>query len=134
MTPISACNAARRPGYSLLEVIAVVAIIAVAVTLSAPNMLRLMERQAAQGVVRSLDITVLQLRREALSSGRGYAHDETAARLQAGLEPGWRLALSRTVAFTAAGYCPGGTAELTSPEGRAYTVSLAEGACAIERR
>jgi len=70
MTPISACKAARRPGYSLLEVVTVVAIIAVAVTLSTPNMLRMMERQAAQGVVRSLDITLLRLRREALSSGR----------------------------------------------------------------
>lgn len=134
MTPISASSPSRRAGYSLLEVIAVVAIIAIAITLSAPSISRMLEGQAAQGVVRSLDITLVELRRDAIIAARPIPHATAAARLRAALERGWALELSPAVAFTAGGFCPGGQAELTSPDRRRYTVRLSEGACTIERQ
>jgi len=122
-----------RPGYSLLEVMVVVAILGIAVTLSGPSVSSMIAGQQARQVVRGLVTDVGAIRAEAFIESRSVQSDAIQARLLDKAPDGWRLETSQEVAVSPSGYCTPGRIIVESPGGRRWNLQVSEGACAIER-
>lgn len=107
-----------RGGFSLIEILVVLAIMALATAIILPNGARLLDQTVAQSVFFEFQRDVLQLRREANRSGSaitvlsaGVEPVDTTERTLA-LREGWSYALTPALAIDEAGACAPGEAVL----------------------
>ena len=119
MSPAKPTRTAARQGFSLIEILVVLAIMALATAIILPNGGRLLDQTIAQSVFFEFQRDVLQLRREANRSGSAItvlsAGAEPAATFQRTLtlREGWSYALIPALAIDEAGACAPGEAVLT---------------------
>ena len=118
-----------RAGYSLLEVIVVIAMLGVAATLSGPSISRMIAGQEAQQVVRGLVTEFGAIRADAFLSSTIYDAAAIQARLSEHAPPQWRVEVGEAITLSQSGYCSPGLVHISSPEGRIWTFSIAEGDC-----
>ena len=120
-----------RPGYSLLEVIVVVAILGVAATVSGPSITRMIASQQARQVVRGLATDFGALRAQAFINSRSYDADAIQSVLSEDTPEFWQVIVQDSVSLSGNGYCTPGTIDIRSPSGRAWAVQVSEGACEL---
>jgi prepilin-type N-terminal cleavage/methylation domain-containing protein len=120
-----------RAGYSLLEVIVVVAILGVAATLSGPSIARMISAQQAQQVVRGLATEFGAIRSDAFIGSVAYDADALRQRLSDAAPQGWVVDVEESVSLSASGYCSPGLVQIISPAGRSWALFVAEGDCAL---
>ncbi|OAB56161.1 hypothetical protein AY599_28055 [Leptolyngbya valderiana BDU 20041] len=120
-----------RPGYSLLEVLIVVALLGLVVAISGPSLTRMIERQQAQQTLRAGAAVLSEMRVEAFVSGTDRSGAAIQRRLDEVLAPGWSSEAPEGLVFRRSGYCDGGEVRMIEPSGRAWLVSIAEGDCEI---
>lgn len=125
--------ARSRAGYSLLEVLVVVAIMGVAATLSGPSVSRMIESQQARQTVRAVVTGFGALRADAYIQSRPYDADTLSARLTAAAPEAWQVRVSDSVMLAASGYCTPGLIEISSPDGRRWLLRVAQGDCTLSR-
>ena len=130
-SPLSVRDTAS--GYSMLEVIVVVAIMATAVTLAAPSLGRMVERYEAQAVLNGIDRRLLELRVLSATEARAFNSGQINQFLQDDLANGWRVTVSDNVQFSSYGICTGGRLNVLRSDGREMTFSLDRGDCFISR-
>ncbi|MEP3071945.1 prepilin-type N-terminal cleavage/methylation domain-containing protein [Maricaulis sp.] len=123
-----------RAGYTMLEVVVVVAIVAVALTVSTPALIRMIEQQRVQSVLRGIDIGLTDLRAASQIDARVIDAGEAEAALAADLPVGWYILVDEAVTFSPAGVCNGGRLQVTTPRGREYVFSLARRTCSLDQR
>jgi len=122
-----------RAGYSLLEVIVVVAILGVAATLSAPSVSRMITGQQARQVVRGLVTEFGAIRADAYIQSRSYDANAIQARLSDRTPVQWRVDVDEAVSLNPSGYCTPGLLRVEAPNGRVWRLQVQQGNCAIER-
>lgn len=120
-----------RAGYSLLEVIVVVAILGIAATVSGPSIGRMISGQQAQQVVRGVATEMGALRAEAFLSSKSLSAEDVQARLDAHIPSDWRIEVDENLHLASSGYCTGGGVVLIAPAGRRWTFDVSEGDCAL---
>jgi prepilin-type N-terminal cleavage/methylation domain-containing protein len=120
-----------RAGYSLLEVIVVVAILAIAATVSGPSIGRMITSQQAQNVVRGVATEMGALRAEAFLSSTRFNAQEAQGRLSQSAPSDWLIEVEDSVSIGPGGYCTPGAVVLISPSGRRWALSVSEGTCDI---
>ncbi len=111
--------AIARDGFSLLEILVVLTIMALATAIIMPSGARMLDQTIAQSVFFEFQRDVLQLRREANRSGSAITvlsagaepRDRTERTLT--LREGWSYALTPALAIDEAGACAPGEAVLT---------------------
>ncbi|WP_430430715.1 pilus assembly FimT family protein [Oceanicaulis sp.] len=124
---------AVRAGYSLLEVIVVVAILGIAATLSGPSIGRMITSQQAQQVVRGVTTEMGALRAEAFLSSASLSAQDVQTRLDAHIPPDWRIEVDEALRVASSGYCTGGVVRLVAPSGRLWTFEVSDGDCAMRQ-
>ena len=122
-----------RAGYSLMEVLIVVAILGVAATLSAPSISRMIAGQQARQVVRSLVTEFGAIRADAFIQSQSYDADAISSRLSEHAPDGWRVIVDQGLRLAASGYCTPGRISIEGPDGRNWDLQVAQGDCAIDR-
>lgn len=122
---------ATRPGYSLLEVMVVVAILGVAATLSGPSITRMIAGQQAQQVVRGLITEFGAMRADAFLRSTPYDADMMSARLSATTPEGWDVQVDESASLAASGYCTPGAVYVYAPSGRRWSFQINRGDCEI---
>lgn len=128
---------AAREGYSLLEILVVLAILGLAAALSGPSVTRMIERYEAQSVVRIVEGRVSEMRLRAFLRSSPLTGEEIEAQLNEISAEGWSISVPETMTINASGYCTGGELVLQEPAGRTWRRTLSEGECrpdAIARR
>ncbi|WP_375284157.1 pilus assembly FimT family protein [Marinicauda pacifica] len=119
-------------GYSLLEILVVLAILAVAATISVPLVGNMVDRYRAHSVATDLQSHLIELRTRAVLEATDLSQASISETLNDALPAGWAIELDEAISFRANGYCPGGPASLTSPAGRVRPLVLEAGRCFIE--
>lgn len=119
----------RRAGYSLLEILVVLALLGLVATIAGPPVGRWVDQAAQRAALQALDRVLLEQRREAVVSAREIGGMEIEAALRVELGAQWQVQASETVNFSALGYCPGGEMLLQTPNGRTYRRELTRGDC-----
>lgn len=122
-----------RAGYSLLEVIVVVAILGVAATVSGPSIGRMITSQQAQQVVRGVATEMGALRAKAFLSSRSLSAEDVQTQLDAHIPSDWRIEVGETLRVASSGYCTGGEVRLVAPSGRLWMFEVSDGDCAIRQ-
>ena len=125
--------ARARAGFTLMEMVVVVAIIAVAVTLSTPSLMRALDRHTASQVFSTLNGELARMRQDAVLDARHIRNDEVRQRLDSVSPHDWSVRVSETVAYSPSGYCPGGDLEALDASERTTRVALASGNCFMDR-
>jgi len=137
-TLTSACSrlpfSKRRAGYSLLEIVVVVAILATVVGLATPSFIRMIEQQRVQAVLRRVDLGLLDLRMTSQSEARVINATEAEQYLAEDLPLGWYIAVSEQVVFSSTGTCDGGSVRITTADERVYAFDLAPRSCSLQQR
>ena len=118
-------------GYSLLEVIVVVAILGLAATISGPSIGRMVEQHEAQRVVRSLQTDLSGLRLEAFTQSRSFESVDIQTRLEDGLPVNWEVEVNESLTFNSSGACLPGDITLQSPTSRRWTINVRKGDCFV---
>lgn len=132
--PILASDPQRRSreaGYSLLEVVVVVAIVAVSMTLSSPSLIRMIERTEARNVLKSIDVTMTDMRVESYSRAQSLTSEAIRQRLQAEMPEDWNVVVGEELSMSARGFCSGGSLVVTSPDAREFAYQLNAGRCLL---
>lgn len=125
--------ARSRAGYSLLEVLVVVAIMGVAATLSGPSVTRMIESQQARQTVRAVVTGFGALRADAYIQSRPYAAETLSAQLTGAAPEAWQVRVADSVTLAASGYCTPGLIEIVAPDGRSWLLRVAQGDCTLSR-
>jgi len=123
-----------RPGYSLLEVLLAVALIALAGAIAAPPLIAGLERREARLALTALEAGMTGLRYEAVLAAAPLeiAPEDMGARFPA-LPDGWRVTADAPLSISAGGLCKGAvTLILSSPDNRQWRRRAAEPDCALE--
>lgn len=120
-----------QAGYSLLEVIVVVAILGLAATLSTPSLLRMIAAQQAQQVVRGLVTEFGVLRAEAFIQNTALTAEALEERLSRAAPADWTLQVDDTVRLSGNGYCTAGAITVRSPSSRSWIIQVSEGGCEL---
>lgn len=108
-----------RGGFSLIEILVVLAVMALATAIILPNGARLLDQTVAQSVFFEFQRDVLQLRREANRSGSAITVLSAGAEPKDGTErvltlrEGWGYVLTPALAINEAGACAPGEAVIT---------------------
>ena len=124
----------KRAGYTMLEVVVVVAILATALSVATPAFIRMIERQRVQSVLHGVGQDLTDLRVTSQSVARAIDAAEAEHYLAQDLPLGWYVAVGETVAFSPAGTCNGGELRVTTPDDREYTFELANRTCSLRSR
>ena len=122
-----------QAGYSLLEVIVVVAILGVATTLSGPSISRMIAGQQARQVVRAVVTEFGATRAEAYIQSQPWDAEALASRLTESAPEGWLVAVDDAVTLSASGYCSPGQITIQGPSGRIWALQVTQGDCALDR-
>jgi prepilin-type N-terminal cleavage/methylation domain-containing protein len=120
-----------RSGYSLLEVIVVVAILGIAATASGPSIARMIATQQAQQVVRGVATEMGALRAEAFLNSTPLRSQDIQTRLDAHIPSDWRIVVDDTLHIAASGYCSAGGVVIFSSAGRRWAFEVASGDCEV---
>ena len=123
----------RESGFSLLEIVIVVALIGLAMTLATPSMIRLLERQQVRSAIQAVDTGVVALRVSAVRNGHAQSHADFRNHLLGVIPEGWDVDVDEALGITRKGYCSGGRVTVLSPQNRAYPLDLAPGRCMVNR-
>lgn len=134
-------GAGRAAGFSLLELVVVLALIGLLAAIALPNMERLQAsatRSAARDVI--LD-QFANLGREAMLRGRGYVVvgtvDAAAApepgyeRFSLRVEEGWQVRIPTPILVRPTGVCLGGDVQLLHPDARPVELRLEPPYCRV---
>lgn len=120
-----------RAGYSLFEVLVVVAIMGIAATISGPSISRMITAQQAKQVVRGVVTEFGAIRAEAFMDSSPFDAEDISDRLTSTAPEGWRVTVDDSVTLTASGYCRPGQLHIDSPSGRRWALAISEGDCLI---
>lgn len=135
LMPISVFNLKRRPvsraGYSLLEIIVVVAILGLAATLSGPSIGRMIAQQELRQVTRSVQADFSALRVTAFIETKTYSADDIYQSLNTDLPEGWSVRASEDLKIRSSGTCQGGRIDVLGPGNRTWPLNIRSGDCFI---
>ena len=127
-------------GFTLLEVVVVLALLSMLVALAAPELQRAYQSVLARGERDSLigQLASLSLRAQALGVAFELSDDSLRRRLPDGqplvaVPPGWRVNVEPPIRFNFVGICSGGRVRLYSPSGEQTVVDLEAPACEIRQ-
>lgn len=124
----------HRAGYSLLEVLLAVSLIALAGTIAVPSLINSLERREARTALSALEAGMTGLRYRAVLSATPLeiAPEEISAAFP-GLPEGWRVTADSPLKLSAGGLCDGNTLlTLTSPDRRLWRRRPAAHDCTLE--
>lgn len=124
----------RRTGYSLIEIIVVISIMAVAITVATPSISKTVERYQVRNLLRSVGHHLGDLRVTSFRESRSISSAEIKTLLQTELADDWVIEVSEETHFSALGYCPGGTLTMTNDSGGDYSFELEPGNCMLGDR
>ena len=126
----------RRGGFTLLEMLVVLAIMALITSVTLPNLQRLSERVsfAAQRADLIAQIDQLAYRSFVTGSTLDLSTDSLGQPMKDGqpairVPDGWRLTVPRPVHYGIDGFCSGGVVVVAAPDGDAETFTLAAPRC-----
>lgn len=120
-----------RAGYSLFEVLVVVAIMGIAATISGPSISRMITAQQAKQVVRGIVTEFGAIRAEAFTQSISYSAEDIEAQLMDATPVGWSVQVSEAANMTASGYCTPGFLSVSSRTGRQWVITISEGDCSL---
>jgi prepilin-type N-terminal cleavage/methylation domain-containing protein len=127
-------------GFTLLEVLVVLALLSLLVALAAPQLQRAYLSVAAHGERDSLvgQLASLSLRAQALGVAFELSDDSLGRRLPDGqplvaVPAGWRLRIDTPIRFNFVGICSGGSVRLLSPSGEQTVIDLEAPACEVRQ-
>jgi prepilin-type N-terminal cleavage/methylation domain-containing protein len=118
-----------RPGYSLLEVLVVLAILGVTAAIATPNIARMVERRAADSVVQTVSAAMIDLRVRAHVWAEPIGSEAIADHIRSDLPAGWNVEVPEGFAFNSLGYCSGGEIVLVQPNGARRPRQFSEAGC-----
>jgi len=124
-----------RAGYSLLEVLLAVSLIALAGSLVVPSLINSLERREARLALTLLQAHMTDLRYQAVldATPLEISPEDINSRFP-GLPEGWRVSADTPLKFSAGGLCDGeAILILVSPDQRLWRRRLAAPDCALER-
>lgn len=125
----------REAGYSLIEVVVSLAILALAASIVVPNAVDMVERFQAQADLRSIIDQIQNQRQRAISSGQARTLDASRNETEQPLivlPNGWRLELVTPLVFSQAGICKGEGVTIITPSGRRQYYDLDTRTCELE--
>jgi prepilin-type N-terminal cleavage/methylation domain-containing protein len=138
MTP--APETASKAGYSLLEMLIVLAIMAIATTLVLPSGLALTGQMTAHAEQFDFQRQILELRRQAYDQQAPFVVYPTGAAPQGDqsarvltLRPGWSYRLTPALSISEGGVCGSSTAILLHLGAPVMRLVTADGTCAFTR-
>lgn len=127
-------------GYTLIEVLVVLAIMALAVAFVAPRGEAMLDQMTAHAVFFDFQRQVSDLRRQAYASQSGVTlrgsddADPSLARARAlPLRAGWTYRLTQPIAISDGGACAGGQVELLKYSRPVMHLAMADRACHFVR-
>ncbi|MGF1464393.1 MAG: Tfp pilus assembly protein FimT/FimU [Maricaulaceae bacterium] len=137
---------AEEAGVTLIEVLIVLGLIAVASALAVPAFGRLQDAAAAQFSLAAFETDLAQLRLDALTSGRPFYLVHQPLEAYAGFAPlpgvgerrvegvggRWVAVLDQPLLYRADGLCSGGRVVLTAPSGQTLSYVLDAPFCRVE--
>lgn len=123
-----------RPGYSLLEVLLAVALIALVTAIAAPSLISGLERREARLALTALEAGITGLRYDAVLAAAplDIAPEALTAHFPA-LPAGWRVIAEAPFHISAAGLCSGALLTLAAPDGRLWRRRAAAPDCTLEQ-
>lgn len=124
----------HRAGYSLLEVLLAVSLIALAGTIAVPSLINSLERREARTALSALEAGMTGLRYRAVLSATPLeiAPEEISAAFP-GLPEGWRVTADAPLKLSAGGLCDGeAVLTLISPDRRLWRRRPAAYDCTLE--
>jgi len=129
------CRVRARAGYSLLEVLLAVSLMALAGSIAAPSLISSLERREARLALSALETGMTGLRYRAVLAATPLeiAPEEINAAFP-GLPEGWRVTADAPLKLSAGGLCDGETLlTLISPDQRLWRRRPAAHDCTLER-
>lgn len=128
-------HSGRQAGYSLLEVLIAMAILALAIAMSIPSMSALHERHQVRRAFAALNAWMLDRRTDARLAGTAAAFVAGPVDLPAGDMPqGWQAELLEPWQVFPSGACSEGRVRIHSPRDRIWDRVLAAPDCRAELR
>jgi prepilin-type N-terminal cleavage/methylation domain-containing protein len=119
-------------GFTLLEVLVVLALIGVVMGLALPNLARYYDSVAYQSTWRSIESELNQLPVRAFESGRALRLETAAAReLLPALPTDWRVEIVGSIAYRPSGWCEGGMVTVTAASGEQRRWQLRSPECRV---
>lgn len=125
--------AVSQGGYSLLEVMIAMAILALAITMSIPSMRALHERQQVREAFSGLNAWIIQERTQARLTGTQQAYPAELAVANAAIPEGWSIRLTEPWVIYPSGACSAGRVRVVSPRDRVFDRSIVPPECRAER-
>lgn len=122
----------RQGGYSLLEVMIALAILALAVALSIPSMAALHERQQVREAFAALNAWMLDRRTAARLAGAPADFPAGPLADLNGMPRGWQAGLAGPWTLYPSGACSEGRIRITSPRERIWERPVSPPACRAE--
>lgn len=114
---------ALRAGYTLIEVVIAVAIAASVIALSAPSLIRSIERAQERQIIAGVISTLNDLRAQSVLDSRDMDSETVTASLQDVLPDGWAVRVPDEFQLSRAGFCTGGDIRLETPRARMVMLS-----------
>jgi prepilin-type N-terminal cleavage/methylation domain-containing protein len=132
--------ARRKAGYTLLEMLIVLAIMALAIAIVAPRGEAMLDQMTAHAVYFDFQRQVSDLRRESYARqtpaavrGANDADPALAAARVIQLRSGWSYRLTQPIAISAGGACAGGEVEMLKYGRPVMRLAMADRACHFSR-
>lgn len=124
----------REGGYSLIEIVVSLAILALAGTIIVPGAVEMVERFDSQAKFRMLVDEIEASRGRAVTLGQLVVlSDATAAGSLPGLPEGWQVTFPTPLVFSPAAVCTGQGAVIVSASGQRQYYALDTATCRLVR-
>lgn len=123
----------RAIGFTLLEMVVVLAIIATIAGVALPNFARMIESYEQKSTLGSVTSELGELSFKAYTQAKPMLlSPETARTLLPSLPTDWQVAIEAPVTIQANGFCSGGLATITARSGAAWQITLRAPLCTVE--
>lgn len=133
--PAPRSNTHQQAGYSLLEVLIAIAILALAIALSIPSMAALLERHQARQAFAAVNVWLTDQRTGARTSGALMTWAEGASPAHAADMPqGWSASFLDPARIYPSGACAPMRIQILSPRQRVWERTVAPDQCRITYR